>query len=1004
MDGDFLRATTRLRQRLRVGTCVIRWIVCVSVCSLLVDVAAAQSGTRGFVPGGAARPEPRPTPSRQPIDVAEDNPLYEPLAAVRVEGNATIPEYFILQKISSRPGRPSSQSQITEDVRALYDSRWFISVAPVYQQTDDGLVLVFRVVEKPVVRTVEFNGNDSWGWWGISDKRLVAETGLRPGAPYDVTINREAVQRIRELYIEKGYRNVEVILAKGGSPNDRDVVFNIKPGEKVQVRHVKIVGNQFERDAVLKLGKATKQRWWFPLTSVGGKYDPESVPNDEIAYTQYYQGLGFFDVEVKAETHWVNEEKSLIDVVFRVKEGPRFRVRNIEIVGEQVVPERKLREALKLLPGQHFNARHLGTDVAKMKANYDDLGRLFASVNAQPVFLKEPGAIDLVYHIDEDQVYYIGDIHVNIRGDHPHTSQDVVLNQVDAFIQPGSLANAANIRKMQSRLMGSHLWERTDPPAVNIRRVEGSDYLAIDVIGRAQSPSPQRPVARSSYFGHSTSQRPVAQPIVNRSGPSPTVMAMKPIEFGHSVTVASQRESDSAEAWQGFLKHVPRKNRTRPPVVERPRRNTDSDPQQQSGDVVLWEISPPSHVLSVQPDVVFRAQSPDYRGQSMDSFGNPVPQDYLQGVSPQGDPYGNGLRGPIPPGFVDVDIDVTEARTGRLMFGVGVNSDAGVVGNIVLEENNFNIMRPPRSFADIVNGQAWRGGGQSFRIEAVPGSEVSRYLVSWQDPFFMNTDFSLGTSGFYYTRFFEDWSEQRLGGRLTLGRLLGNFWSVSGAIRLENVDISSFRPSSPPILTSVGGPNFLSTGRVALAHDTRDSSFLPTQGHFVEGSWEQAFGNFNYSRFEITGSQFFTMWERPDGRGKHILQLRGQAGWTGDDTPIFERFYAGGFQSFRGFEFRGVTPRIDNVKVGGQFMMLGTAEYILPITADDNVRGVVFTDVGTVEPSASIDSFRASVGAGLRLIVPAMGPAPIALDFAYPIIKENFDEKQVFSFYVGFTR
>ena len=85
-------------------------------------------------------------------------------------------------------------------------------------------------------------------------------------------------------------------------------------------------------------------------------------------------------------------------------------------------------------------------------------------------------------------------------------------------------------------------------------------------------------------------------------------------------------------------------------------------------------------------------------------------------------------------------------------------------------------------------------------------------------------------------------------------------------------------------------------------------------------------------------------------------------------------------------------------------MMLGTAEYILPITADDNVRGVVFTDVGTVEPSASIDSFRASVGAGLRLIVPAMGPAPIALDFAYPLLQEDFDEKQIFSFYVGFTR
>ncbi|MEZ6146336.1 MAG: BamA/TamA family outer membrane protein [Planctomycetaceae bacterium] len=70
----------------------------------------------------------------------------------------------------------------------------------------------------------------------------------------------------------------------------------------------------------------------------------------------------------------------------------------------------------------------------------------------------------------------------------------------------------------------------------------------------------------------------------------------------------------------------------------------------------------------------------------------------------------------------------------------------------------------------------------------------------------------------------------------------------------------------------------------------------------------------------MTGSQFFTVWERPDGRGKHIIQLKGQTGWTGDNTPIFEKFYAGGFQSFRGFAFRGVTPVEGPIEVGGQFM------------------------------------------------------------------------------------
>ena len=314
---------------------------------------------------------------------------------------------------------------------------------------------------------------------------------------------------------------------------------------------------------------------------------------------------------------------------------------------------------------------------------------------------------------------------------------------------------------------------------------------------------------------------------------------------------------------------------------------------------------------NIDPRAIFRDSTDNdivIRGQSIDSRGQPIPYNPLQTVSPQGDPFGDALRNPATPGFVDVDIDVTEARTGRLMFGVGVNSDAGVVGNIVLQEDNFDILRPPRSWADIVNGTAWRGQGQSFRLELVPGSQVSRYLVSWQDPYFMHTDFSLGLSGFFYNRFYDDWTEDRAGGRISIGRLINRFWSAGIAMRLENVEIRDFRTPAPPVVTNVKGDNFLSTASFTLTHDTRDSPFLPSEGHMIEAAYEQGFGEFNYPRVDLQAVQYFTLYERPDGYGKHILQFRGQSTWTGEDTPLFERLYAGGYSSFRGFEFRGVTP------------------------------------------------------------------------------------------------
>ena len=95
----------------------------------------------------------------------------------------------------------------------------------------------------------------------------------------------------------------------------------------------------------------------------------------------------------------------------------------------------------------------------------------------------------------------------------------------------------------------------------------------------------------------------------------------------------------------------------------------------------------------------------------------------------------------------------------------------------------------------------------------------------------------------------------------------------------------------------------------------------------------------------------------------------------------------------RGFQFRGASPTVyspyagQNVYVGGDFEMLASAEYMFPITADDMLRGVVFCDTGTVEPTISnwTDHYRVAPGFGLRICVPAMGPAPIALDFAFPV-------------------
>ncbi|HEX6985452.1 MAG TPA: BamA/TamA family outer membrane protein, partial [Planctomycetaceae bacterium] len=869
--------------------------------------------------------------------------------------------------------------------------------------TDAGPILVFRVVERPIVKLVEYRGNKA-----IKTKHLAALTGLKPGSPYDPNTNIEAARRIEAHYREKGFAFAKVTLAKGDKREDRDVIFDIVEGKKVRVFDVKFYGNEnwYNSSGYLKTKLQTERMW--PVVPgllslpIGGLYDPDSVLNDVAALKQYYHGLGYFDVKIEHKTLF-NEDKSRVTLEYYITQGTRYRVTDVRYEGNRVYSEKDLAEDRQLNPGDYFNERLLNKDLAKIQDMYGSLGRLFASVTPDPQYSETPGEAVLVYRIDEDRPYYVRDVRVDIRGDHPHTKVSLPLNM--SRIHPGDLADPKKIRWTKSRIEGSGIFERGigEGVEIDIKRVGFDEADDAEPLFRGQSDdAPFYPPQTSGYRPDNPFVVPVAaaeEPEENPFAVEPAAPPARPATPGAQPTAGQaaayvppvNRPRRAAAAPAGTMTQVAA---TSPPPASRTSFAPAVEPPQFVDDVT---VSPVQTADAAVNPYDRSAQIQPQAGQVGDYTPPWIPS------SPQGDPFDDYINGQAP-GFVDIDITATEARTGRLMIGAGVNSNSGVVGNIVFSEDNFDILRFPRSPADIINGTAFRGAGQRFRIEAVPGNVVSRYLVSWTDPYFLDSDFSLGLSGFYFQRFYPDWDEERAGGRVNVGRQLTQNLSVSGILRAENVEISNPDVPTPSLLAEVVGDNLLLTAGGALTWDTRDSPLLPSEGQFAELTYTQGIEDFQFPRVDLEATQYFTVFSRPDGTGKHILSVGGQAGYTGDDTPIFERYFAGGFQSLRGFEFRGVGPREFGVNIGGQFLVAGSVQYMFPLLANDALHGVVFADAGTVEEDVRIEDVRASVGTGLRITIPAFGPAPLAFDFAFPIAKADGDETQIFSFYVGVTR
>jgi len=351
----------------------------------------------------------------------------------------------------------------------------------------------------------------------------------------------------------------------------------------------------------------------------------------------------------------------------------------------------------------------------------------------------------------------------------------------------------------------------------------------------------------------------------------------------------------------------------------------------------------------------------------------------------------------------DITVRVKETRTGQFMIGGAFNTDMGLTGNVTINERNFSLTRWPTSWDDIRYGRAFRGDGQELRIELAPGTSFQRYSITWREPYLLDTPFGLTVSGYFFQRGYAEYNEDRWGGRFTLDRRLDPIWRASFMTRVEGINISDVPWFAPKSISEDAGGHFLVGLRPGLTRDTRDSYVYPTTGSVFDVGFEQVFGDNMFPIGTMEFSKFFSSkyLAREDGSGKHVLGLRSQMSIAGGNAPVYERFYGGGIRSFRGFTFRGLGPFENNLAVGGTFALFNTIEYQIPILANDRVHWAFFVDHGTVERNFEIRDYRVAIGTGLRLNIPALGPLPLALDFAVPLVQGPGDHKQLFSLSVG---
>ncbi|MHC4726139.1 MAG: outer membrane protein assembly factor BamA [Planctomycetota bacterium] len=358
----------------------------------------------------------------------------------------------------------------------------------------------------------------------------------------------------------------------------------------------------------------------------------------------------------------------------------------------------------------------------------------------------------------------------------------------------------------------------------------------------------------------------------------------------------------------------------------------------------------------------------------------------------------------------DIKVDIKEGQTGSLMFAGGVSSDSDVIGQMILEQRNFDITDWPESFGEFITGNAFKGAGQTMALRLSPGTIVSEYSLSFTEPYFQDKPISLNLVGSSWDREIERrgdnelYDEGRTKGYVGLEKRYKDKWRRSIGLRVENVQVDDIYIFAPKEIFDVKGYNFQTGVRFGIGRDMRDDMFNPSKGYKFNVGYEHVVGDENFGILQGNIVGFRTLHEDLADR-KTVLAMKLLAATTFSYAPPFERFYAGGtsIYSIRGFDYRGVSTRglqtgVANPQredpIGSEWIFLANTEVAVPVVSD-NLSALFFVDSGAIDTGP----YRASVGTGIQILIPQWsGPMPMRFEFAVPFLKDDDDETRVFSF------
>ena len=387
------------------------------------------------------------------------------IKSIAIDGAKRISSDAIRFRIKSAPGDILHKLVIKKDIEEIYAMGYFESC----DASDEAGVLTFHVREYPVVINFEFKGNKA-----VDEKKLLETLGIKKFDILNTRTLKSGIDRIKGVYREKGYYDVEV--GSSTKPTEGGIIlaFDIKENEKLFVRGIEFDGNKAVKDKKLKKAiKTSARRWWNPLDYISdkGAFTETDIDTDLLRLEQYYGDQGYINAKVGRPIVDVKPGKGIY-LTIPIEEGQLYHVGQVDAEGDLIVLKSEIMDAFGIKTGDVMSKLKIHAGMEKVRDIYMDKG--YANVDITPLTQEKGTVINITLQIKKGGPVYIDEI--RIKGN--TKTRDKVIRR-ELKVQEGQLYSSTALKQSRDKLNRLGYFKE-----VNINQIPGQNdttNLLVDV-------------------------------------------------------------------------------------------------------------------------------------------------------------------------------------------------------------------------------------------------------------------------------------------------------------------------------------------------------------------------------------------------------------------------------------------------------------------------------------------------------------------------------------------